>query len=91
MGYLWTCAASAPAIDSCRGSSWRPAWKGGGSVIFRDFVAPVNYPVVMQFAEQWQVRAGDAEFERVRRAAQREIDALVGWVRLEQRPHLQSR
>jgi len=41
---------------------------------FLDFVAPVDHPVVKQFAEQWQARGSDPEFQEVRRAAQR-IDA----------------
>jgi hypothetical protein len=43
-------------------------------VVVLDFVAPVDHPVHGQFAEQWRARAGDAEFQEVRRAAQM-IDA----------------
>ena len=41
---------------------------------FLEFLAPVGHPVVKQFAEQWRARDGDAEFQEVRRTAQR-IDA----------------
>ena len=64
----------------CAGNRWLPGielaagLEGGGSVVFLEFVAPVDHPVHGQFAEQWQARAGDAEFEEVRRAAQM-IDA----------------
>ena len=70
-------------VDLCRecaGNRWLPrielaaALEGGGSVVFLEFVAPVGHPVVKQFAEQWRARDGDAEFQEVRRAAQR-IDA----------------
>ena len=60
----------------CAGNRWLPGielaagLEGGGSVVFLEFVAPVDHPVHGQFAEQWQARAGDAEFEEVRRAAQ---------------------
>jgi hypothetical protein len=37
-------------------------------------VAPVGHPVVKQFAELWQNRAADPEFQEVSRAAQR-VDA----------------
>jgi hypothetical protein len=43
-------------------------------VAFLEFVAPVDHPVVKQFAEQWRARAGDADFQEVSRAAQM-IDA----------------
>ena len=43
-------------------------------MVFLEFVAPVGHPVVKQFAEQWRARDGDAEFQEVRRTAQR-IDA----------------
>ena len=49
--------------------------EGGGSVVFLEFVAPVDHPVVKDFAEQWRARAGDAEFGEVSRAAQR-IEAI---------------
>jgi hypothetical protein len=70
-------------VDLCRecaGNRWLPrielaaGLEGGGSVVFLEFVAPVGHPVVKDFAEQWQARAGDAEFQEVSRAAQR-IDA----------------
>jgi hypothetical protein len=70
-------------VDLCRecaGNRWLPRielaadLEGGGSVVFLEFVAPVDHPVVKQFAEQWRARAGDAEFAEVRRAAQM-IDA----------------
>ena len=70
-------------VDLCRecaGNRWLPrielaaGLEGGGSVVFLEFVAPVDHPVHGQFAEQWRARAGDAEFEEVRRAAQM-IDA----------------
>jgi hypothetical protein len=70
-------------VDLCRecaGNRWLPRielaadLEGGGSVVFLEFVAPVDHPVVKQFAEQWRARAADAEFQVVRRAAQR-IDA----------------
>ena len=70
-------------VDLCRecaGNRWLPrielaaALEGGGSVVFLEFVAPVDHPVIKQFAEQWRTAAGDAEFEEVRRAAQM-IDA----------------
>jgi hypothetical protein len=72
----------------CAGNRWLPrielaaGLEGGGSVVFLEYVAPVGHPVEGpvghpvegQFAEQWRARAGDAEFQEVRRAAQR-IDA----------------
>jgi hypothetical protein len=70
-------------VDLCRecaGNRWLPRielaadLEGGGSVVFLEYVAPVGHPVVKVFAEQWRARAGDAEFQQVRRAAQR-IDA----------------
>jgi len=70
-------------VDLCRecaGNRWLPrielaaGLEGGGSVVVLEFVAPVDHPVHGQFAEQWRARAGDAEFEEVRRAAQM-IDA----------------
>ena len=70
-------------VDLCRqcaGNRWLPrielaaGLEGGGSVVFLEFVAPVDHPVHGQFAGQWRARAGDAEFQKVRRAAQR-IDA----------------
>jgi hypothetical protein len=66
-------------VDLCRacaGNRWLPKMglaaglEGGGSVVFLEFVAPVDHPVTGQFAEQWQARAGDAEFTEVARAAQ---------------------
>ena len=48
--------------------------EGGGSVVFLEFVAPVDHPVAGQFAEQWRTRVADPEFQEVSRAAQR-IDA----------------
>ena len=65
-------------VDLCRecaGNRWLPrielavGLEGGGSVVVLDFVAPVDHPVHEQFAEQWRARAGDAEFQEVRRAA----------------------
>jgi hypothetical protein len=70
-------------VDLCRecaGNRWLPrielaaGLEGGGSVVFLEYVAPVDHPVSGQFAEQWRTRADDAEFAEVRRAAQR-IDA----------------
>jgi hypothetical protein len=70
-------------VDLCRecaGNRWLPrielaaGLEGGGSVVFLEFVAPVGHPVVKDFAEQWRDRDRDAEFQEVRRAAQR-IDA----------------
>jgi hypothetical protein len=70
-------------VDLCRecaGNRWLPRielaarLEGGGSVVFLEFVAPVGHPVVKQFAEQWQARADDPEFQEVSRAAHR-IDA----------------
>ena len=63
-------------VDLCRecaGNRWLPRielaadLEGGGSVVFLEFVAPVGHPVVKQFAEQWQARDGDAEFQEVSR------------------------
>jgi len=61
----------------CAGNRWLPRielvihadLEGGGSVVFLEFVAPVDHPVVKQFAEQWRTAADDAEFQEVRRAA----------------------
>ena len=70
-GPSWTCAASAP------GNRWLPRidlaadLEGGGSVVFMEFVVPVGHPVVKDFAEEWQARDGDPEFQEVSRAAQR--------------------
>ncbi len=70
-------------VDLCRacaGNRWLPeielaaGLEGGGSVVFLEFVAPVDHPVTGQFAGQWRARAGDPEFAEVRRAA-RMIDA----------------
>ena len=70
-------------VDLCRecaGNRWLPrielaaGLEGGGSVVVLEFVAPVDHPVHGQFAGQWRARAGDTEFEEVRRAAQM-IDA----------------
>jgi hypothetical protein len=70
-------------VDLCRecaGNRWLPrielaaSLEGGGSVVFLEFVAPVDHPVVKQFAGQWQARASDPEFQEVSRAAQM-IDA----------------
>jgi hypothetical protein len=61
-------------VDLCRecaGNRWLPrielaaGLEGGGSVVFVEFVAPVDHPVVKQFAEQWRARADDPEFEEV--------------------------
>ena len=69
-------------VDLCRecaGNRWLPRielaadLEGGRSVVFLEYVAPVDHPVERQFGE-WRTRAGDAEFQEVRRAAQR-IDA----------------
>ena len=70
-------------VDLCRecaGNHWLPGielaagLEGGGSVVFLEFVAPVDHPVAGRFAEQWRARAGDPEFAEVSRAAQM-IDA----------------
>jgi len=70
-------------VDLCRqcaGNRWLPRielaadLEGGGSVVFLEFVAPVDHPVVKQLAEQWRTRQSDPEFQEVSRAAQR-IDA----------------
>ena len=70
-------------VDLCRecaGNRWLPKielaadLEGGGSVVFLEFVVPVGHPVVKDFAEKWQARDGDPEFQEVSRAAQR-IDA----------------
>jgi hypothetical protein len=70
-------------VDLCRecaGNRWLPRvelaadLQGGGSVVFLEFVAPVDHAVAEQIAGQWRTGAGDAEFEAVRRAAQT-IDA----------------
>jgi hypothetical protein len=70
-------------VDLCRecaGNRWLPrielaaGLEGGGSVVFLEYVAPVDHPVTGQFAGQWRARADDAEFQQVRRAAQM-IDA----------------
>jgi hypothetical protein len=75
--------AYAAFVDLCRqcaGNRWLPRielaadLEGGGSVVFLEFVAPVDHSVAGQFAEQWRARAGVPEFQEVRRAAQR-IDA----------------
>jgi hypothetical protein len=75
--------AYAAFVDLCRecaGNRWLPkielaaGLEGGGSVVFLEFVAPVDHPVAEQVAQQWRTGEGDAEFERVRRAAQM-IDA----------------
>lgn len=72
--------AYAAFVDLCRecaGNRWLPRielaadLEGGGSVVFLEFVAPVGHPVVKQFAELWQNRAADPEFQEVSRAAQR--------------------
>jgi hypothetical protein len=69
-------------VDLCRdcaGNRWLPRielaadLEGGGSVVFLEYVTPVDHPVDGQFGE-WRARAGDAEFQEVRRAARR-IDA----------------
>ena len=70
-------------VDLCRecaGNRWLPrielaaGLEGGGSVVFLEFVTPVDHPVVKRFAEQWQARASDPEFQEVSQAAQM-IDA----------------
>jgi hypothetical protein len=70
-------------VDLCRacaGNRWLPkvelaaGLEGGGSVVFLEFVAPVDAAVAERIAGQWRTGAGDAEFEEVRRAAQM-IDA----------------
>ena len=67
-------------VDLCRecaGNPWLPridlaaGLEGGGSVVFLEFVVPVGHPVVKAFAEQWQARDRDPEFQEVSRAAQR--------------------
>jgi hypothetical protein len=66
-------------VDLCRacaGNRWLPRidlaadLEGGGSVVFLEFVAPVDHPVVKRFAEQWRTRESDPEFQAVSRAAQ---------------------
>ena len=82
-GYVPFDPAYRAFVDLCRqcaGNRWLPrielaaGLEGGGSVVVLEFVAPVDHPVHGQFAGQWRARAGDAEFQKVRRAAQR-IDA----------------
>jgi len=72
--------AYAAFVDLCRecaGNRWLPRvelaadLEGGGSVVFLEYVAPVGHPVVKQFAELWQARMRDPEFQEVRQAAQR--------------------
>ena len=90
-------------VDLCRecaGNRWLPRvelaadLEGGGSVVFLEFVAPVDHPVVKQFAEQWQARAGELLDDRVIHGSDEdrcgipEVDALVGQVRPGRRPHL---
>ncbi len=87
----------------CAGNRWLPGielaadLEGGGSVVFLEYVAPLDHPVDGQFAEQWRTRAADPEFQKVSRAAQmidaeyQKFNALVGQVRLGRRPHLPSR
>jgi hypothetical protein len=64
----------------CAGNRWLPKvelaadLEVGGSVVFLEFVAPVEQEIAEQVAEQWKRAAGDAQFEELRRAAQR-IDA----------------
>ncbi len=67
-------------VDLCRecaGNRWLPRieladnLEGGGSVVFLEYVAPVDQPVVKDFAEQWQARDRDPEFAEISRAAQR--------------------
>ena len=64
----------------CAGNRWLPNvelaadLEGGGSVTFLEFVAPVETAVATQVAGRWQAGTGDAEFEQVRRTAQK-IDA----------------
>ncbi len=50
-------------VDLCRecaGNRWLPrielaaGLEGGGSVVFLEFVAPVDHPVAGQVAEQWR-------------------------------------
>ena len=71
-------------VDLCRecaGNRWLPRielgadLEGGGSVVFLEFVAPVDHPVVKQFAEQWRARAGDPQFQEVRHPDTQMIDA----------------
>ena len=72
--------AFADLCRQCAGNRWLPGielaagLEGGGSVVFLEWVAPVDHPVVRQFAGQWRARAADPEFGEVRRAAQM-IDA----------------
>jgi hypothetical protein len=70
-------------VDLCRecaGNRWLPrvelaaGLEGGGSVVFLEFVAPVDHAVAEQVAGQWRTGTGDAELGEVRRAAQM-IDA----------------
>jgi len=67
-------------VDLCRqcaGNRWLPridlaaGLEGGGSVVFLEFVVPVGHPVEKDFAEQWQARDRDPEFQEVSQAAQR--------------------
>jgi len=67
-------------VDLCRecaGNRWLPrielaaGLEGGGSVVFLEFVVPVSHPVEKDFAEQWQARGADREFQEVSRVAQR--------------------
>jgi hypothetical protein len=70
-------------VDLCRvcaGNRWLPKvelaadLEGGGSVVFLEFVAPVDQVIAEQVAEKWKHGAGDAQFEELRGAAQK-IDA----------------
>jgi hypothetical protein len=70
-------------VDLCRrciGNRWLPRvelaadLEGGGSVVFLEFVAPVEEAVAVPVTERWRTGTGDAEFEEVRRTA-RMIDA----------------
>ena len=60
---------------NCAGNRWLPRvelaadLEGGGSVVFLEFVAPVDEAIAAQVAERWRTGTGDAEFEEVRRTA----------------------
>jgi hypothetical protein len=63
-------------VDLCRecaGNRWlrkielAAGLEGGRPLVFLEFAAPVDHPVVKQFAGQWQARADDPEFQEVSR------------------------
>jgi hypothetical protein len=73
-------AAFVELCRACAGNPWLPKiaeaadLEGGGSVVFLEYVAPVERAVAEEIAEQWRDGSGDAEFEVVRQTARR-IDA----------------